>query len=441
MTGVSSISSHAFAIILVAVVLSGAMAGVAAGKSAAGVGTVGSTNALESVLNETTDELESTTEPTTDDLEITTNETTAAVENTTKTLDDTVSSTTELTTDDLETTTNETTQTVEKTAETLDDTLNATAETVDGTVNETPEVIDGGNATANASLGVGSDSTRAAQTPSADPDGPDTGEQGPNETAGRGDDASGPADPPSTGEAAANAVLVGLLGAIASGTAASNAAGAGTSGVAGSAGTAAAGWLSTLREAVHLRRPGTDNLRRAGTDLWKALPIFRYSRYDDSDPLEHDRRRAIYETIRDRPGTYLSAVSDRTEIPLSTVRYHVRILEDEGLLTTRTVNGKRRYFLEDDDAELQAALEDPAKRAVLEAIADCGRVHNSQLADELDRDPSTVSHHLAALEDDGLVVRERDGRSIVNGLPPRVAAALADDPTPAADASAAPADD
>ena len=405
MTGASSIAGRAFAVILVAVFLCGAMTGVAAGGTAAGAMMIGPTETLEPTLNETTDELRTTTENTTDSLETTTNETT-------ETVDDTVSSTTE--------------------------TVNETTAALDETTANGP--IDG----INGSLDVGTDSTRESQHSSTDREDPNNREQGANETPAGGDDyrdTASPAGPPSTGEAATNAVLVGLLGAIAAGGAASGATGAGASGAAGGAGTAAVGWLRQLRDVVQLRRLGADQLRRAGTDLWKALPIFRYSRYDDSDPLEHDRRRAIYEVIRDQPSTYLSAVSDRTEIPLSTVRHHVRVLEDEDLIATRTVNGKRRYFLEDDDAELQAALEDPAKRAVLEAIADCGRVHNSRLADELDRDPSTVSHHLAALEDDGLVVRERDGRSIVNDLPPRVAAALADESPPAADARVAPADD
>ncbi|MFD1562123.1 helix-turn-helix domain-containing protein [Haloarchaeobius amylolyticus] len=418
MIGASSIASRVVAVILVAGFLSGAMTGVAAGESTTGVGTVGSTTALEPALNETTDELESTTEPTTESLESTTTETTETVENTTEPVDDTVSSTTE----------------------TVDGTVNDTAETVDGTVTETTEAVDGVNGTVNASLEVGSDSTQEAGASSTDPDDPDNREQRTSETTGSGDGAGGPVDPPSTGEAAANAVLVGLLGAIASGTAASGAAGAGTSGAAGGAGTAAAGWLSHLREGAQLRRLGTDQLRRAGADLWKVLPIFRYSRYDDSDPLEHDRRRAIYETIRDQPGTYLSAISDRTDIPLSTVRHHVRVLEDEDLISTRTINGKRRYVLEEADAELQAALEDPAKRAVLETLANLERAPNGRLAEVLDRDPSTISHHLGALEEDGLVIRERDGRSIVNELSPRVEAALGgpDSETPS---RSVPADD
>lgn len=88
--------------------------------------------------------------------------------------------------------------------------------------------------------------------------------------------------------------------------------------------------------------------------------------------------------------------------------------------------GKRRYYpAAADDFELAAALSEPASAAVLEALADAGEARVGQLADDLDRDPSTVSHHLQRLADDGLVERERRGRAVVNRLADPVADALA----------------
>ncbi|WP_049924586.1 helix-turn-helix domain-containing protein [Halopiger djelfimassiliensis] len=220
---------------------------------------------------------------------------------------------------------------------------------------------------------------------------------------------------------ATETLLVGLLGAITASGAAAGSAGAGATG-AGAAGATglARGFLTRWLDA-----PGTP-LRRLGSAIpWKLGPVFGYSRYDDSDPLENDRRRAVYETIRADPGCYLSQVRDRTDVSLSTVRHHVRVLEEEGLVTSVKVGGKRRYYLEDiEHAELEAALAEPAKRDVLEALADLGPARNGTLADALDRDPSTVSHHLSSLETDGLVVRERDGRAVVADLPPEVEAAV-----------------
>ncbi|WP_049953130.1 winged helix-turn-helix transcriptional regulator [Halostagnicola larsenii] len=205
---------------------------------------------------------------------------------------------------------------------------------------------------------------------------------------------------------------------LAGGTAGSGAGAASGSGTTGAASNAVANWTAS----------GRRYLRRALASIpWELLPIFKYSRYDDSDPLENETRATIYETVEAHPGRYLSQISDDADVPLSTVRHHVRILEEEDLLTAAKINGKRRYYLEETDSTLQAALEEPAKRDVLEALATLERANNSELAAELERDPSTITHHLSTLEDDGLVVRNRDGRSVVTELATETKAALGED--------------
>ncbi|MFC7233066.1 winged helix-turn-helix transcriptional regulator [Saliphagus sp. GCM10025308] len=203
-------------------------------------------------------------------------------------------------------------------------------------------------------------------------------------------------------------------------------------------------WLALLREALPI----------------EALALLRYSRYDDSDPLENDHRRTVFETITEEPGLYLSALSDRSGVALSTVRHHVRVLEDENLLTSVKVGGKRRYFpIEADgvdgmdgvggtdgaDHERYAILAEPARRRVLEELAALEHASNGRLAEALDLDPSTVSHHLTTLEEAGFVVRERDGRAVRNRLSEDARSALleteadADSSDPAS--PPAPADD
>ncbi|WP_231587878.1 helix-turn-helix domain-containing protein [Halostagnicola sp. A56] len=209
--------------------------------------------------------------------------------------------------------------------------------------------------------------------------------------------------------------LIGAAGAGLGSAGTAGASAAGSGGLTGTARTAVANWSAT----------GRRFLRRGLAAIpWELLPIFKYSRYDDSDPLENETRATIYETVEAKPGCYLSELGEDAGVSLSTVRHHVQILEDEGLLTTAKVNGKRRYYLEETDAALQAALEEPAKRDVLEVLSTLERPNNSQLASALERDPSTITHHLSALEDDGLVIRERDGRSTVTELAPETKAAL-----------------
>lgn len=149
---------------------------------------------------------------------------------------------------------------------------------------------------------------------------------------------------------------------------------------------------------------------------WRVLAILGYQRYDDSDPLEHETRSALYERIQAEPGISLSAVSDAVDAPVSTVRYHLRILAHENLVSSEKRRGKRRFLPRTVDSDrLDTALDEEATAAVLGAIAsDPDSV--SGLADRLDRDPSTVSHHLQRLDEEGLVERERDGRAVVSRL-------------------------
>ena len=140
-----------------------------------------------------------------------------------------------------------------------------------------------------------------------------------------------------------------------------------------------------------------------------------YTRWDCSDPLDHDTRASIYGVIDRSPGTYLSEICSSVDVSLTTTRYHLDVLEREGHVTRVNVRGKRRYFPGfDNEAHLIAALDDEGTASVLATLAEFGEASGGQLADELNRDASTVSHHLAHLEEAGLVERERKGRRIMN---------------------------
>lgn len=159
--------------------------------------------------------------------------------------------------------------------------------------------------------------------------------------------------------------------------------------------------------------------------LWPALGLFGYQRYADSDPLEHDGRARLHGLVQADPGIHLSAVSEAAGLPLSTARYHLRVLEHEGLARGVKLRGKRRYFPPDVEAEaLVAALADDATGAVLRSLVRQGPASVSRLAERLERDPSTVSHHLDRLADDGLVDREREERAVISTATPAVEAAV-----------------
>lgn len=147
------------------------------------------------------------------------------------------------------------------------------------------------------------------------------------------------------------------------------------------------------------------------------IPPIGYSRHDDSDPLENEVRRTVYETVLDEPGKYVSRIAIDTDTPESTVRYHVRILEDETLVETRKIRGKRRVFPANAaDASVEIAMHDEVTADVLETIERTEPASVSTLADALDRSPSTVSYHVSRLEESGLITRDRDGSHVLVSL-------------------------
>jgi DNA-binding transcriptional ArsR family regulator len=160
------------------------------------------------------------------------------------------------------------------------------------------------------------------------------------------------------------------------------------------------------------------------------LPL-RYSRYDDSDPLEHEARERVYDIVNETPGSYLSEVSQEADLPLSTTRHHIKVLEREDLVTGAKLHGKRRFYpAYAEGIELSAALNDESTASIIRAIARVGAASVSDLADELGRDPSTISHHLQRLDDDGVITRERDGRAVVNKLSTEARTALEPETAP-----------
>lgn len=150
-----------------------------------------------------------------------------------------------------------------------------------------------------------------------------------------------------------------------------------------------------------------------------------YSRYDDSDPLAHDLRQSMHETVTDRPGIHLSALAETLDSSRSNVRYHARVLERERLVECEKVRGRRRLFpLDDSDQQLAAVQADQAASRLLTAIDQLEPVTVSSLAEAVDRDDSTVSYHLDKLADDGLIEREDDGAAVNIRLAPTARAEL-----------------
>jgi DNA-binding transcriptional ArsR family regulator len=411
--------------------------------------TDGAENATDDVgddVNDTTDDVDDTTDDvndTTDDVNDTTDDVEEEVDDTTDDVDDT--------TDEVEDTTDDATNTTVSTDETIGDISDSATGTLDSTevgvvqaIEESIDAtvaIDGDSIDASVTVDDGAvDDTLTTVTDSdqsSDADGREesTDAAAPadetlvdgttaDESSGAGDSAASDSEGEDRGSGiplpdegtqsgiAISAVVIGaaLLARNAGAAAALSAASA-------SSGSLLATLVTVFQD-------------------WAArvLAVFGYKRYSDDDPLEHETREQLYEFIRDSPGAYLTEISEGTDVKMGTARYHLRILAFENLVTSEEIRGRRRYVpVGTEWAELEAALHDETTARIVESLAEKGPDSVSGLADRLDRDPSTITHHLDRLAEDGIVERERDGRAVVNKLSDSARIALEDEaPTPAA---------
>lgn len=159
------------------------------------------------------------------------------------------------------------------------------------------------------------------------------------------------------------------------------------------------------------------------------------AREDTENVLEQPTRERVYDSIRESPGIGLERLVETTAVTKSTVRYHTRILRSAGLIDSTTVAGTLRFAPAEVDVDVAGVLGVDATRTVLEAVAEHEPASVATVAEATDRAPSTVSHHLSALEERGVVDRERAGEAVVTRLTDRTRSVIGslDRPTAADD--------
>ncbi len=147
--------------------------------------------------------------------------------------------------------------------------------------------------------------------------------------------------------------------------------------------------------------------------LGLAVPF--YSRLSREELLENETRRSVYEAIGDDPGSSLKDLAERVDCSVSTVRYHLRRLEDETMVASVRLEGARRWFpagLEKEEMRRQAVLDVGESRSVFEAIRAEPGSSLSEIADAVGSSPPAVHKILDRLIEAGLVEKHREGRRV-----------------------------
>lgn len=126
------------------------------------------------------------------------------------------------------------------------------------------------------------------------------------------------------------------------------------------------------------------------------------------------QRTAIEEHLVENPGAHIAQVARALDLDWSTVEYHVRVLRKQGRIIEMRIDNRRVIVQNGKRADIDPmALMTPPRRAVYEALLETGPATATDISRRLGRARSGVLRHLMRLEEDDLVVRRRQGRSVV----------------------------
>ncbi|TAJ45486.1 ArsR family transcriptional regulator [Methanofollis fontis] len=133
--------------------------------------------------------------------------------------------------------------------------------------------------------------------------------------------------------------------------------------------------------------------------------------------LDHPLRSEIYDAIRASPGIHLRGLSDVAAMPLSTLRYHLAVLEEHHKITTLDEDGYRRFY-ENSGTYTQVQqrvfkhLRNATTRQILVGILEHPGATRQEIADILGISGPAVTWHVNRLAEDRIISRERDGRAV-----------------------------
>lgn len=139
---------------------------------------------------------------------------------------------------------------------------------------------------------------------------------------------------------------------------------------------------------------------------------------DKNDPLDHPRRKRIYQLVRSNPGLNWNQIQRKADISVGALLFHLERLEVEEVILRRPGdNENEALFFTPENVELwrdprtRVLFGNESTRKVARAIAEAPGSTVKELAEDVDVHPVTVRYHIDKLEDHELVESEQDGRA------------------------------
>ncbi len=132
--------------------------------------------------------------------------------------------------------------------------------------------------------------------------------------------------------------------------------------------------------------------------------------------LMHPVRREIYKIVSESPGNYFFDIANELQLPHGTAFWHLKKLEDAGLVKSIKFAGKRLFFstsLRGEEIEKAfVVLKSEATQHVFQYIVDNEGCYQAQISEALQNHHDTIRHHIQRLIDANLIRSEKKGRNV-----------------------------
>ncbi|MBS3816301.1 MAG: winged helix-turn-helix transcriptional regulator [Candidatus Thermoplasmatota archaeon] len=132
--------------------------------------------------------------------------------------------------------------------------------------------------------------------------------------------------------------------------------------------------------------------------------------------LELEARKKTYEAIDENPGVHLRELDRKLDIPLGTLRYHLRVLEKKDMIVSKKESKYKRYYargeVQKEDKELLSTLRKELPRTIILFLLEYPGSTHKEICSALAVSGSTLSYHLKKLREREVIEKEEKEYSV-----------------------------
>jgi predicted transcriptional regulator len=130
--------------------------------------------------------------------------------------------------------------------------------------------------------------------------------------------------------------------------------------------------------------------------------------------LANRNRNRIFNYVQMNPGCTPAEITAQQNMANGTVKYHVQMLEAQGMIVLRRMGKFTRLFKSASGSEMEKAaisyMRNETSRNLLQAIMERPGITNSNLAEQFRLDKSSIHWHIERFLKDRMIRFEQDGK-------------------------------